>query len=469
MHMRAKIRLPLPAILGLLILTPIGCGEDGRRPPTSYADENPPARVTDLRFLGFRDSSAVIAWTAPGDDGVVGAAARYDIRLGTAPLTPPTWAGAIQVPPPTPRYAGTVETLRVALRPLDSDLWIALNAVDDEGNWSGISNVVRLQPEELHWWGGFSAAAIGCSEIDAILVHDGALFAGGVSRLEEDPQGPWEALARWNGTTWDAVGEIPLTVVRAMTVYEGELIAGGWDFHFAEPDSPSVARWDGSAWHTLEGGMAGRVYALTVYRDQLIAAGSIEAAGDSTTWDIVAWDGRTWRPLGAGHDGVVYALAVHQDRLIAGGAFTRAGGREARGVASWDGTSWRPLGAGIEGFSVRALAVSGGTLFAGGLPDRYMEQFSPVASWDGIAWTRLPHAENSEVAAMVDFKGDLIIGGYRHWIGNAMRWDGSSWRSLGYIHGAVRAFAVDGSRLYVGGDFDRAGPWSAPLIARWDD
>ncbi len=467
------MRIPRRTILWALAILLFGCGEDDHRIPTSSVDENPPARVLDLRFLEFRDSSAVISWTAPGDDGVVGTVSRYDVRLATTPMTPPSWAGAAEIPPPaSPRIAGAAETMLVSLRPLGSDLWVALNAVDDAGNWSGLSNAVRLRPDDLHWWNGFSGAPLCCGVVDAIILHEGALFAGGYFRTSTGDEDESVGLARWDGSSWDAAGWDLNSQVVAFTTYRDQLIAGGLIPLVGGTEAHNVVRWDGSDWLPLGNGTDGPVYALAVYHDRLIAAGRFGTAGDSVAANIASWDGDVWRPLGAGVDGSVRALTVFEDRLIVGGSFTRAGGVDCHGVAAWDGSDWQPPAIGIEGVTVLSLLVSGGMLFAGGsFDDREMGQ-GLVASWDGSGWTRLPDPGEPGVSVMTEFQGSLVVGGLnftRYPDGNLLRWDGSTWRTFGTIYGGVNALFVDGASLYVGGDFDLPGSQRTPLIARWDE
>ena len=66
--------------------------------------------------------------------------------------------------------------------------------------------------------------------------------------------------------------------------------------------------------------------ALTVYNGELIAGGRFTTAGGVTCNYIARWNGATWQPLGAGMNGDVYALTVYNGELIAGGYFTTAGG-----------------------------------------------------------------------------------------------------------------------------------------------
>ena len=61
-----------------------------------------------------QSSSISLNWTAPGNDGNSGTAARYDIRYSTAPITDANFSVAWQVPGlPPPSAAGTRQSVRV--------------------------------------------------------------------------------------------------------------------------------------------------------------------------------------------------------------------------------------------------------------------------------------------------------------------------------------------------------------------
>ena len=114
------------------------------------------------------------------------------------------------------------------------------------------------------------------------------------------------------------------------------------------------------------------VYALTVYDNQLIAGGFFTTAGSVSADFIASWDGTSWSALGSGMNNRVRVLIVHNSKLIAGGDFTTAGGVSANYIASWNGTSWSPLGAadqdapfGVSN-SVFSLTVYANQLIAGG-------------------------------------------------------------------------------------------------------
>lgn len=88
--------------------------------------------------------SVTMSWTAPGDDGTVGTATQYDMRVSTQPITAGNWNAAGTVPGlPAPLVSGTRQLVTVRGLSRDSVYYLAIRTADDAGNWSGISNVVR--------------------------------------------------------------------------------------------------------------------------------------------------------------------------------------------------------------------------------------------------------------------------------------------------------------------------------------
>jgi hypothetical protein len=81
--------------------------------------------------------------------------------------------------------------------------------------------------------------------------------------------------------------------------------------------------------------MTGPVRALTVYDSKLIAGGNFTTAGDVSAWKIASWDGSSWSPLGTGMNNDVWALVVYENKLIAGGWFITAGGRVSAYIGQW--------------------------------------------------------------------------------------------------------------------------------------
>ncbi len=108
-------------------------------------DLTPPAAVTDLHATVVDTFLVRLTWTAPGDDGMTGRAAGYDLRWRTDTLTAATWTEASALAGlPVPAAAGTPETLMVAGLPADRKLALAVIAADDAGNRGAFGNVAAV-------------------------------------------------------------------------------------------------------------------------------------------------------------------------------------------------------------------------------------------------------------------------------------------------------------------------------------
>jgi hypothetical protein len=266
--------------------------------------------------------------------------------------------------------------------------------------------------------------------------------------------------------------------------------AGGY-FSTAGGNSAScIAKWDGSSWSALGSGMNDQVYALAVSGSTLYAGGQFTTAGDSAASYVAQWDGSSWTDVGFGVSGGYYspgvwALAASGNNLFVGGIFEMAGDTAVNNIAQWDGSSWSALDSGMSGDAngdaVYALAVSDSTLFAGGLFSTAGDSAaSNIAQWNGSSWTEVGFGGSVEsyVYALAASGSNVYVGGYFTTAGgttanNIAMWNGSSWSALGWgidgsVYSQVYALAVSGSDLYVGGGFDTAGGIAANNIAKWD-
>jgi hypothetical protein len=326
----------------------------------------------------------------------------------------------------------------------------------------------------------------------------------------------WSALGSGVGSVAFAVLAMDLDGDGVEEVYVGGQFttAGGMP-------ASRIARWNGSSWSALGSGVNNSVWALAAFdedgdgpgRPVLIAGGSFKLAGGVTVNNVARWDGSSWSALGAGMGGPssdVFALGVADldgdgpgaPVLHAGGYFTQAGGAGANRVACWDGQAWSPLGSGIsggfdpfvsafacfdedgDGPQPPALFVAGEFANAGGVT------VSNVARWNGASWSDVGGGTSGFVDALLVFDEDgdgpkrtslFAAGSFSQAGGQTVngvaRWNATSWSSLGSGVSspafALAAFDPDGSgpesaALYAGGDFLNAGGMTVNHVARWD-
>lgn len=112
--------------------------------PGTTLDATPPAATTSLAANLGRDT-AVLTWTAPGDDGGIGQATTYDLRYAigsSCPITEATFSSAIGIPTGSPLPPGLAECVQFTSYQRCTSYCFALKTADEAGNWSPLSNVV---------------------------------------------------------------------------------------------------------------------------------------------------------------------------------------------------------------------------------------------------------------------------------------------------------------------------------------
>jgi len=313
---------------------------------------------------------------------------------------------------------------------------------------------------------GASAGILTC------VVANGLLYVGGDFTCIGDITA--NRIAKWNGTSWSALGPGMDNEITVLTAMGTDLYAGGYFLTAGGVSAKHIAKWNGTSWSALGSGMSQAVHALAVMGTDLYAGGYFSTADGVPANKIAKWDGTTWSALGSGLNGQVWALAVMGTDLYAGGHFLTAGGVSVNYIAKWDGTTWSALGSGMD-YDVYALEVSGKDLYAGGgFWEADGVSAKHIAKWNGTSWSALGSGMNSAVYALAVMGSDLYAGGWFTTAGGVpanqiAKWNGTSWSTLGSgISNAVHALAVRGSDLYAGGYFSTAGGAPANCIAIWD-
>jgi hypothetical protein len=297
------------------------------------------------------------------------------------------------------------------------------------------------------------------------------MFAGGCFQ-DEQTGTVLNGLARWNGFEWSAVGTfLSLGIVRSMAIFDD---GGGPQLYVAGVIS-SFER-DG----------------------QVVLTNNIcrRSPSGPSNWSTVGGGIRSFVDSSPPVNGEVRAMAVFDDgagaALYVGGAFNFAGGSPASNIARWDGQGWSAVGGGTDS-EVRALVVfddgSGPALYAGGT-FRVAGGITAngIARWNGSEWSALDGGVTNDsgigssvfaLAVFDDGDGSALYAGgnFRRAGGVAAdriaKWNGRSWSPLGQgitpINSSVNALAAvdvgDGPFLYAGGSWSGA---PSPNLRRWD-
>ena len=335
-------------------------------------------------------------------------------------------------------------------------------------------------------WDGTTWSALGTgmsADVYALALNGTDLYAGGLFTKAGEVTA--NHIARWDGTSWRALGTGTDGAVRAMVWGGTNLYAGGQFAMAGGTVVYAIAKWDGTAWSALGTGMNYRVYALAWDGTNLYAGGLFSTAGGVAANSIAKWDGSVWSALGTGLNNAVNALTWDGDNLYAGGDFTSAGGIGAHHVVKWDGAAWSEVGAGIND-PVQALSWNGANLYAASkFSAADGSTASHITRWNGTTWSAMGIDLNGPVDAFCWEGSDLLAGGFFTSTDGIVtkgiaKWNGADWSPLaetgeGVDYGAgsgigngVLALAWDGANLYAGGRFQAAGAVVANNIAKWD-
>jgi hypothetical protein len=317
-------------------------------------------------------------------------------------------------------------------------------------------------------WNGSTWSALGTGTDDWVnaLVIDGSnvyaagkfIHAGGVTVNH---------VAKWNGSIWSALGTGTNNDVNALSIsFDGKVFAGGT---FTSPGS-RIAMWDGSTWSALGTGTDGPVNVIATQGLTLFVGGSFTNAGGAGANRIAQWDGTSWNPVGSGTDGPVYAIAITASYVYVGGTFGTAGGVTAHNIARFNNTTWFALGSGANA-TVNSITTSGTNVYAGG---SFTSPATRIARWDGTVWSAMGSGTTATVQGMVVSGSNLYAAGQFILAGGVTaiytsKWDGSAWSALGKApNNNVYTIAISDGNVYIGGAFVTAGGVTVNHIAMWD-
>ncbi|MEZ4647771.1 MAG: choice-of-anchor D domain-containing protein [Candidatus Eisenbacteria bacterium] len=138
-------------------------------------DFEAPNAVTDIVAEEVTGTRARLFWTAPGDNGADGTAARYDMRFSLEPITEENFSSQSAVGNmPAPSAGGTNEEVTLVASQ-EVEVYLALRTEDEAGRTSPLSNVVfvRFGDDQPDAPTNVQAVAIGPDRIRLQWSHPG--------------------------------------------------------------------------------------------------------------------------------------------------------------------------------------------------------------------------------------------------------------------------------------------------------
>lgn len=321
-------------------------------------------------------------------------------------------------------------------------------------------------------------------EVTAFTVYNGELVIGGWF------QSPGNAIGIWNGSSYGPLGTgmtgFANNFLTSVCVFNGELYAAGL-FGNANgvATTQCLARWNGLKWSAVGSGItmgAGipLINCMKVYNNELYVGGLFDNAGGVAVNNIAKWDGNTWSDVAGGTSigGLVTTMTTHGLDLYVAGAFTTMGGTTADRIAKWNGTVWSALGTGntFVGGNPLTIASNDTDIFlGGGFTQIGSTSLSYIARWDGTNWNAMGTGADQRVNTIYGYDGKIYVGGNFTNMDNVTgtaklaKWNSATWSAMSTgMNDGVYAFMVYNWGLYTGGLFTQASSVTANYIALWD-
>ncbi|MCK4812796.1 MAG: PKD domain-containing protein [Candidatus Marinimicrobia bacterium] len=217
-------------------------------------------------------------------------------------------------------------------------------------------------------WNGINWQSVGGGTNSDVLAitfdNDGNLYAGGWFTMAGGVSANY--VAKWDGTQWSPLGSgmsgIDHAVVNALAFdKDGNLYAGGIFNNAGGVSVNGIAKWDGTSWSALGGGLP---CVMTIACD---STGNVYAGGEFSVGgkkNIAVWDGSSWKRMGNGSKRAVHALALDDDGNLYAGSYWYLE-EPIRFISKWNGSEWSSLGSGVNK-GVNALCYDNGRLYVGG-------------------------------------------------------------------------------------------------------
>lgn len=240
-------------------------------------------------------------------------------------------------------------------------------------------------------------------------------------------------------------------------------------------------------WHDGEFDSVGGGLIQTTNRGLQMHEGDLYLGGTFEGWTagydihhLARWDGTSWHP--SGEPNAMTYLFKTGEELWCTGYFDSIGGQPvANNLARLVGNEWESFGTTLFSGSglITGALYQGSYYFGGNTFPPFIDE--DVVRWDGSSWVSvgggIAGAADAWVNAMVVYHDKLYVGGYFWDPGNLSRnikvWNGSSWEGffpaeVTCIGGQVDDLEVIDDKLYLTGRWQFAGDDSSYAVLIYD-
>jgi trimeric autotransporter adhesin len=248
--------------------------------------------------------------------------------------------------------------------PLDYGLDYIVNAlaVDNYGYlWVGGSFTNIVFPGYTYYSKGlavrgyntwYSTGGVdGTNAIVSAIAYDGGnrVYFGGQFYSVGGVSATNVAYYDYSDSSWHALGlGVARGKVSALAYTNGLLYAGGTFTNAGGVTANRIAKWNGTSWSALGTGVIGTSTAATV-NSIAISGGNVYVTGNFTNAggilasNVAVWNGTSWFALGSGTtsstSAMGYCAAASGNDVYIGGAFYFAGDKPAQYIAHWNSQS----------------------------------------------------------------------------------------------------------------------------------
>lgn len=403
-----------------------------------------------------------------------------------------------------PETGGSVK----ALLPHNNTLYIG-------GVFRSYKSIAKLEGNVLDTVGiGFNGTSgFGDESVETLCMINNVLYAGG--RFLRSGSTVVNNIARFNGTSWQAIGGEQYNLVREFEIYQGKLLVGGnFNGSIGGVSTNVLALYNPETglWSKLPGeNFKGSIGELYVKGDTIYIGGGFNQTGNNTQIYAAKFDGTSWSMIGDGLNAAVSHFIEKDNKLMVLGVFNKFGSKLLNYAATYSqAAGWEPLininsftGKGLNDYpaanaGANAFCVAGNDLYMGGRFSAAGNKIvNHIARWDGTEWHSIGSGNENGVSAVPQSEFDLAqayvtsiaVSGDKVYVGGCFDkagsmpaksiavWDGTSWSALGDGLGTsdinsrplVQCIQVVGNDVYVGGTFSKAGSNNnVGNIARWD-